>query len=109
MNKAILSRERKQYLKDKKRKQRIIFLTQIGILVTFLAIWEILANQKIIDSFITSQPSRIRDTFMNLGSNELVKHIKKLKSKKSFKRFIKNKFNPTRIKYYLSIIYYFGD
>ena len=75
MNKAILSRERKQYLKDKKRKQRIIFLTQIGILVTFLAIWEILANQKIIDSFITSQPSRIWDTFMNLGSNELVKHI----------------------------------
>ncbi len=77
MNKALvaLSKERKQYLKNKRHRQIMILLTQIGILVVFLAIWEILANKEIIDSFITSQPSRIFNTFMNLGSNDLVKHI----------------------------------
>ena len=77
MNKEakVLSKERKQYLKNKKHKQIMILLTQIGILVIFLAIWEILANKEIIDSFITSQPSRIWNTFMNLGSNDLIRHI----------------------------------
>lgn len=53
----------------------MVWLTQIAILVGFLAVWEILANQKIIDSFIMSQPSRIWETFTNLGSNDLMKHI----------------------------------
>lgn len=75
MNKQPISKERKQYLKKQKSKQYRIILTQIAILVGFLAIWEMLANQKIIDSFITSQPSRIWETFMNLGSNDLMKHI----------------------------------
>ncbi len=76
MNKQIVvSKERKQYLKNKRHKQIMVLLTQIGILIIFLGIWEILANLKIIDSFITSQPSRIWNTFMNLGSNDLVRHI----------------------------------
>lgn len=75
MNKPLISKERKQYLKHKKYKQYMVFLIQIIILVGFLAIWEILANQKIIDSFIMSQPSRIWSTFVNLGSNDLLKHI----------------------------------
>ena len=75
MNKQGISKERKQYLKSKKYKQYMVWLTQIVILVGFLAIWEVLANKNIIDSFITSQPSRIWNTFMNLGSNDLMKHI----------------------------------
>lgn len=75
MNKQLISKERKQYLRDKKYKQYMVWLTQIAILVGFLAIWEILANQKIIDSFIMSQPSRIWETFTNLSSNDLMKHI----------------------------------
>ena len=75
MNKQGISKERKQYLKSKKYKQYMVWLTQIVILVGFLAIWEVLANKNIIDSFITSQPSRIWNTFMNLGSNYLMKHI----------------------------------
>lgn len=74
MNKLV-SVERKQYLnKIKKNKFKIIF-TQIFILVAFLVIWEILANRGIIDSFITSQPSRIFKTLMKLSSNDLGKHI----------------------------------
>ena len=53
----------------------MVWLTQIAILVGFLTIWEVLANKNIIDSFIMSQPSRIWNTFMNLGSNDLMKHI----------------------------------
>lgn len=75
MNKQIISQERKQYLKTKKCKKYLVLITQILILVAFIAIWEILADKKIIDSFIMSQPSRILDTFLNLGSNDLLKHI----------------------------------
>lgn len=75
MNKQLISKERKQYLKSKRYKQYMVWLTQILVLVGFLAIWEVLANKNIIDSFITSQPSRIWNTFVNLGSNDLMKHI----------------------------------
>ena len=75
MDKKEISDERKKYLKKKKQKRISILLTQIFILVIFLALWEFLANKKIIDSFITSQPSRILNTFINLNSNNLLKHI----------------------------------
>ncbi len=75
MNEQFISKERKEYLKKKKRRQYMIWITQISVLVAFLVIWEVLADKKIIDSFIMSQPSRIWDTFINLGSNDLLKHI----------------------------------
>lgn len=75
MNKQYISKERKQYLKNIKHKQYRILFTQIAILIGFLAIWEVLANLKIIDSFIMSQPSRIWSTFINLNANNLIKHI----------------------------------
>jgi len=75
MNKLIVSKERKEYLKNIRRNKYMVLLTQILILVAFLGIWEILANKGVIDSFITSQPSRIFDTFLNLSSNDLLKHV----------------------------------
>lgn len=75
MDKKIISNERKIYLRNQRRNKAMVLLTQVLILVLFLGIWEILANKGIIDSFITSQPSRIAKTFMNLSSNDLVKHI----------------------------------
>lgn len=78
INKIInpISAERKKYLKKKKKQKILILLTQILILIAFLEIWEWLANKNIIDSFITSKPSRIWATFMNLGTNDLFTHIK---------------------------------
>ncbi len=70
-----MSKERKKYLNKLKLDRFLVLLTQILILVGFLAIWEALANAKIIDSFITSQPSRIFKTFLNLASNDLLKHM----------------------------------
>lgn len=75
MDKKEISKERKNYLKKKNQKKIYILLTQIFILVIFIALWEFLANKKIVDSFITSQPSRILNTFINLNSNNLLEHI----------------------------------
>ena len=50
-------------------------MTQITIVIGFIILWEVLANIGIIDSFITSQPSRILNTFMNLSQNDLLEHL----------------------------------
>ena len=75
MNDKFISIDRKKYLRKIRINKFAVLITQIGILVSFIVIWEILANAKIIDSFITSQPSRIINTFMNLSSNDLLKHL----------------------------------
>lgn len=71
-----ISQDRKKYLKSIKITKTKIFITQIAILVGFIALWEILARTGKIDSFITSQPSRILKTFLNLSSNDLLRHLK---------------------------------
>lgn len=76
MKNKILSKERKKYLNKIRLNKFLIILTQLLILIGFLGIWEILANMKLIDSFITSQPSRIWNTFINLASNNLLMHTK---------------------------------
>ena len=53
-----------------------ILAVQIAILIIFIALWEILANTGKIDSFITSQPSRIFKTFLDLSSNNLLEHLR---------------------------------
>ncbi len=70
-----LSKERIKYLNKIRRENLLVFLTQVIILVGFIGIWEFLARAEIIDSFITSQPSRILNTFINLKSNDLIVHI----------------------------------
>lgn len=75
MRDKFISTDRKKYLRKIKLQKLAVFGTQIGILTFFIIIWEILANLNIIDSFITSQPSRIVATFMNLSSNNLLEHL----------------------------------
>ena len=71
-----MSEDRKKYLNKVKLRKIEIFVTQILIVVVFISLWEILAQKGKIDSFITSQPSRILETFMNLSSNNLLEHLK---------------------------------
>ncbi|MDD3304061.1 MAG: ABC transporter permease [Clostridia bacterium] len=75
MREKNISMERKKYLKKVTRNRVTVILTQIFVLIAFIATWEICANANIIDSFITSQPSRILNTFMNLSQNGLLEHI----------------------------------
>lgn len=75
MRDKFISLDRKKYLRKIKINKILVFVTQVSILLAIIILWEVLANLKIIDSFITSQPSRILKTFMNLSSNDLVKHL----------------------------------
>lgn len=75
-DKPILSEERKKYLKKIKIRKVEILITQIAIVIIFITLWEVLANAGKIDSFITSQPSKILQTFLNLSSNDLLEHLK---------------------------------
>lgn len=75
MRKKNNSEERKKYLNKIRTTKILVFITQITILISFIALWEILANKGVIDSFITSQPSRMLETFMNLSQNGLLEHL----------------------------------
>lgn len=71
-----ISEDRKKYLFKKRKNKIMVLVVQISIVVGFIALWEILANKGIIDSFIMSQPSKILKTFLNLSQNNLLEHIK---------------------------------
>ena len=75
MREKSISTDRKKYLRKIKREKIITLMAQILLLVAIIVIWEVAANKGLIDSFITSQPSRILNTFMNLRSNGLAEHI----------------------------------
>ena len=70
-----ISEERKKYLRQINRNKVLIVLTRLAIVILFIAVWEILANVGIIDSFIASSPSRIWNTFLNLSSSDLMTHV----------------------------------
>ena len=70
------SNEHKQYLKKKKRKKILILLMQIGILATIIITWQLLADFKIINTFITSSPSNVVKTIITLyNDNNLFNNI----------------------------------
>lgn len=71
-----ISDERKKYLKNRKKEKIIIRVTQLSIVIGFILLWEIFANNGIIDSFIMSQPSRMVETLLNLAQNDLLEHLK---------------------------------
>ncbi len=70
-----ISKDRKKYLQKQMKNKLLVVITQLSLLLGIIVLWEVLANAKIIDSFIMSQPSRIWDTLVNLSSNGLLNHI----------------------------------
>lgn len=70
------SQEHSQYLQRVKREIRWIRFMQLLILILALGLWEICANYKLVDPFITSQPSRIIATIIRLyEEGVLFQHI----------------------------------
>lgn len=59
MSKKNTSNQHKEFLRTVKLKNRSILVTQIGLFVVGLMVWEISAYFKWIDTFLTSSPSRI--------------------------------------------------
>jgi len=71
-----VSAEHREYLKKVKQKKICVLVVQIAVIVVFFSLWEIAARLKIIDPFITSQPSRIIDTVAKLyKESNLLRHI----------------------------------
>ena len=63
-NEKIISKEQQEYLKLVNKKKRKILITRISILVIFIALWQIAANLKWIDVFLTSSPARVIESFI---------------------------------------------
>ncbi|MEL7567970.1 MAG: ABC transporter permease [Dehalobacterium sp.] len=71
-----ISPEHAQYLRRVKQKKITIRVTQFLILLLAFVSWELFARAKIVDPFITSQPSRIIQTIVSLYEERvLFQHI----------------------------------
>lgn len=76
MSKENHSKEHIEFLRNIKRKKKLIFFTQISILIIFFTTWELLARFKVIDTFLTSYPSQMWELFLRLSADgSLFKHI----------------------------------
>lgn len=70
------SPEHSAYLKKQRNKKIIVHLSRAAILIAFLGLWELLADFKIVNPFITSSPSRVCVTIASLyGDGTLFYHI----------------------------------
>lgn len=71
-----VSKDHMNYLEKLRKKKKLILTTQISIFVLGLALWEILAQLSLIDTFLTSSPSKIWNTFWHLARNgNLAYHV----------------------------------
>ncbi|MDE7256431.1 MAG: ABC transporter permease [Clostridia bacterium] len=76
MKHANYSKEHILYLKKNRRKSVLINIARAGLLIAILGLWELLADLKVIDSFVTSSPSRVVKTLADLYNNgTLFSHI----------------------------------
>ena len=72
----LYSKEHINFLKKKKKEKFLILLFQALIFIIFIAIWQILSNTNKINTFLTSSPSLIIKTIINLiNNNNLFNHI----------------------------------
>ena len=71
-----MSNEHLEYIKRIKKDIFKVTLFRIGILIAFIALWEGLAQLKIIDPFLTSSPSRIFNSLVSfIKEGTLLSHI----------------------------------
>ena len=64
-----LSAGQEDYLRQHRKHRRIVCISRILILLSFLFIWEFTANVGIIDSFIFSSPSKIALCFWDMTAD----------------------------------------
>ena len=70
------SDEHISYIKKIKRKGRLIRLGQLLIIILLVIFWQLLADFKLINTFITSSPKQVVETIIDLHKqNNLYHHI----------------------------------
>ena len=73
---SIYSLEHTKYLKKLKREKRIITIFRFLIIVLFIVTWEVLSRFNLINTFLSSSPSRVLSTIRSLiNDGSLFKHI----------------------------------
>lgn len=75
-NKKNLSINHALFLKKVRNETIIVWVFRVSVLIGILAIWELLARLEVIDSFISSSPSKMFSTLITLFSeNNMLHHI----------------------------------
>ena len=70
------SKEHISFVKKYKKETIIVWVFRIGLLTCLLFFWELLSQLNVIDSFITSSPSKIFITIGKLvNENDLLYHV----------------------------------
>ncbi len=70
------SEEHRDFLFNKRLKSFFVVFTQISLLVLFLVVWELAANHGLVNTFLTSKPSKVYATILRLHSTgQLFHHI----------------------------------
>jgi len=65
-----------KYLKKIRKDKFIILISQFAIFISFIILWQFLADTKVINTFIFSSPKKVMDTIINLyNSKDLFTHI----------------------------------
>ena len=71
-----MTNEHKEYLKKIKRNKILVISLQILLLVILLTVWELLAKFELINTFISSSPSRVlKEIILLAKGNNLLSHI----------------------------------
>ena len=71
-----MDNEHELYIKKKKREKRKITFVRIFILVAFIVLWEVAADFRWVDPFLTSSPSRMLKSLVSFyQEGTLFKHI----------------------------------
>lgn len=70
------SLEHKKFLQKRRRKKWLVLLSQVFIVLFFLILWEVAARLEYINTFLSSSPSRVLETFLSLlKQNNLWNHV----------------------------------
>jgi NitT/TauT family transport system permease protein len=76
MSKQTFSNSHRKFLKKQKQKRTLILFSQVFLLVSLIALWELVTYTNLVDSFIFSSPSRIvKTTSLLYKSGDLFYHI----------------------------------
>lgn len=70
------SDEHKVYLRKIKKRKTAVIIVQILIIILFLSIWQLAANKEWINTFLSSSPKEVINTFISLlNQNNIFNHI----------------------------------
>ena len=64
-----VSERHAQFLRSLRLRQAQVSVVQLAVLAAFLAVWQLAASWRIIDPFITSQPSAIAEKVLELAND----------------------------------------